>query len=692
MRKLILIALIVISNSFSWAINPDSLLTKAREVLYDYPQQAIQMVEPVLVTGNKEQLYDACSLIGDGNYLLGDLKKSQLYYERSLQIAKQLEDDNKIAQAYLGIGTVIGELGRKDKAMELLQKALKIQEERGDKKAIAEVLNNIANLFGNEGNYETAIEYMTKVLAIDKENNDSSALGFSYSNLGAFHYFNSNNDSALYYHRKALEVRSKIGGETQKARTLNNIANVLIEMGRVEEGISTYKRALEIHHQLDNQYQVSFVLNNLGESLQKVGRNKEALPYILEANSILDSLGDELNLVHSNYSLAKTYFELGKYKEGFLKLNEAYEQRKKLFEEERSRQAQEMMTKFETERTEKENEELRAKRAEDSLMIERTKNRTYLLVGSLLILALLSIMIFSKLQSNRKNTKVLKGLYDQLEQKNTDIVDSIHYAQRIQKAILPPDHQVKSLFEDSFVLYKPKDVVAGDFYWVEQTEGSKMIAAADCTGHGVPGAMVSVICNGALNRAVREYKLRDPAKILDKAREIVIKEFEKSEEEVKDGMDIALITLEKETGNEKIQLRYAGAHNPLWVVSKNTDMVNEPKLSERAKVTSFGDCQLIEIKADKQPIGKFHSSQSFTSHKLELEAGDTIYIFSDGFNDQFGGEKGKKLKASNFKKLLIDVQHESLPAQKKRLEKEFENWKGDLDQLDDVCVIGVRLQ
>ena len=218
---------------------------------------------------------------------------------------------------------------------------------------------------------------------------------------------------------------------------------------------------------------------------------------------------------------------------------------------------------------------------------------------------------------------------------------------------------------DSFILFKPKDIVAGDFYWIEPTEQGTLFAAADCTGHGVPGAMVSVVCNGSLNRSIREFGLTETGLILDKTRELVIQEFEKSEEEVKDGMDIALCKLEGTT------LFYSGANNPLWIIRNG---------------------EVLETKADKQPIGKFELEQKFTTHKLELLQGDSIYIFSDGYPDQFGGEKGKKYKSGKFKKFLISIQEYSMEEQHKLLDKEFENWRGKLEQVDDVCVIGVKIK
>ncbi len=262
-------------------------------------------------------------------------------------------------------------------------------------------------------------------------------------------------------------------------------------------------------------------------------------------------------------------------------------------------------------------------------------------------------------------TSELKYQKEQVEIHNLEMKDSIRYAKRIQKAILPPAKFVRACLPNSFGLYKPKDIVAGDFYWLESVDDKVIIAAADCTGHGVPGAMVSVVCHNALNRCVREFSLRDPGEILDKVNELVEETFGKSEQEVKDGMDIALCSLK---GNK---LLYAGANNPLWIIQ---------------------DGAILETKADKQPIGSFNEHKPYTTHSFDLENGDTFYIFSDGFVDQFGGPRGKKFKPKALRKLLLSIQDKNMKDQKVLIDEAFENWKGDLDQVDDICVIGVRVK
>ncbi len=255
-----------------------------------------------------------------------------------------------------------------------------------------------------------------------------------------------------------------------------------------------------------------------------------------------------------------------------------------------------------------------------------------------------------------------------VEMKNKEITDSITYAKRIQEAILPAGSLLLSSLKDAFVLYKPKDIVAGDFYWLEEKNDKILLAAADCTGHGVPGAMVSVVCNNALNRAVREFDLEQPGQILNKVRDIVIETFNKSGEDVKDGMDIALVSL-KFYGDKAI-LEFSGANNSLFIMSNGA---------------------LNVIAADQQPIGKYALTESFTNHSVELKKGDTFYIFTDGYIDQFGGEKGKKLKFQGFIEILNQIQNDSMKEQKKKMDDYFNEWRGELEQVDDVCVIGVKI-
>lgn len=255
-----------------------------------------------------------------------------------------------------------------------------------------------------------------------------------------------------------------------------------------------------------------------------------------------------------------------------------------------------------------------------------------------------------------------------IEEYLKDIKDSIVYAKRIQTAILPGTEHINNFPFRCFVFYKPKDIVAGDFYWIEKKDEYIYIAAADCTGHGVPGAMVSVICNNGLNRALKEYSAFKPGELLNKTRELILKDFEKSTEEVKDGMDISLLSFNT-LNNE---LHWSGANNPLWIIRNKANAVEE-------------------IKGDKQPVGKHFRQQVFTTHHVNATKGDMLYLFTDGFQDQFGGTHGKKFKASGMKELLLKIHNEDIDVQRNMLNAAFEEWKGELEQVDDVCVIGIRI-
>jgi len=257
----------------------------------------------------------------------------------------------------------------------------------------------------------------------------------------------------------------------------------------------------------------------------------------------------------------------------------------------------------------------------------------------------------------------------QIEDQHEEIKSSITYAKRIQMAILPTEEYIKKVATKSFVLFKPKDIVSGDFYWFEiipnhQTGAKEVFAAVvDCTGHGVPGAMVSLIGYNGLQRCLNELNLREPNQILDALSAIVEESFSRSNSDMKDGMDISLIRV----ANDK--LTYAGANNSIYITREN---------------------QLIELKADRQPIGKYAYRKPFTLHTFDLMLNDTIYLFTDGYADQFGGPKNKKLKYSAFKELLIAQKNTNMNTQAENIFQFFENWRGSHEQIDDVCIMGLQ--
>lgn len=312
--------------------------------------------------------------------------------------------------------------------------------------------------------------------------------------------------------------------------------------------------------------------------------------------------------------------------------------------------------------------------------------KTLIISGLITASAGLAFAIYFISSNNKRKlaNDLLQKQKDEITHQKKEITDSINYAKRIQLAILPPDKMIKRLLPDAFVFYKPKDVVSGDFYWIEEKNGLIMFAAVDCTGHGVPGAMMSVVGLNLLNRAVKEKDLSAPSDILQHLDMGVTDTLRQNREDetIKDGMDLSLCTYNPKT---KV-LQYAGAFNNLWIVRKNISSGYQAKANE----VMFED-SLLEIKADKFPIGSNTDgiADIYTNHTFQLKTGDCVYLYSDGFADQFGGPKGKKFKYNSLKKLLISICHLSPSHQREALDKAFNEWKGDLEQIDDVLVIGV---
>lgn len=296
-----------------------------------------------------------------------------------------------------------------------------------------------------------------------------------------------------------------------------------------------------------------------------------------------------------------------------------------------------------------------------------------LMIGGFFGILLLSILILRSHNKQHKQRLVLseknKEITVQKELilgKNIEIMDSISCARRIQTAILPPIRLVNSYLNNSFVLFLPKDIVAGDFYWMERRSNKVLFAAADCTGHGVPGAMVSVMCHNALNRTVREFGLEKASDILNKTRDLVIEEFSKSESQMRDGMDISLCVFDVESK----MLSWSGANNPLWIMR---------------------DGKLLEYKGDKMPVGNYIHQHPFTNHQIQLQDKDFLYVFTDGIQDQFGGPKNKKFKIAQLRELLMEIHLLPVDEQHQEILSRIESWRGNNEQVDDICLIGVSI-
>jgi serine phosphatase RsbU (regulator of sigma subunit) len=304
--------------------------------------------------------------------------------------------------------------------------------------------------------------------------------------------------------------------------------------------------------------------------------------------------------------------------------------------------------------------------SDDSIVCYKKSHRnTYF--GIFALVLALSGVVFNRYKIKKRLASQLEMKNRIIEEKNRDIVSSIRYARRIQSAILPPDEVFGKYFSDCFILYKPKDIVSGDFYWVAEKNGKILVAAVDCTGHGVPGAFLSIVGNNSLNKIVNQNGITRPSEILDALNEEVVEVLRhEANPELKDGMDIALCSVDRLNG----KMEYAGAFNPLWKMS---------------------DGNLTEVKADRVAIGLKGKQEKYANHEVNLRKGDVFYIFTDGYADQFGGKDSKKFKLKQLRELVVSIHQKPLPEQKSLLDRKFEEWKQNHDQVDDILVIGIRV-
>jgi tetratricopeptide (TPR) repeat protein len=667
--------------------------------IYENPDSAISLVKEQLniakTTNNRLYFAKTYNTLGTCYYLKDDFNNANKYYSKSLIEYKKIKNLNGEAVVLNNLGNISKEQGNFVKAIDYYTTSLRIDEKLNNQSEIASCLNNIGILYANENEYELAINYYKRSVNIRRKIKDFKGLASPINNLGNIYEYQKQYYKAIKYYRISYELEKKFNNKIGELTSLINIASVYKQIGDLNKNNSkifyqksedlTKKVITSLKH-IGNNNLTAFSYINLasiylkqnqiensiknGEIALKRAKISGSVKYIKESSEIL----------YISYRENKEYDKSLVMHELFVKMNDS------IFNAKNQDEIIRQEYKYKYDKQLEADSLIKVKEKEISeVQLKQEKTKKIALVSGLLLMLIFLVLMYNRYKVTFKQKEIISKKEQEtnrqkvlLETKNKEITDSINYAKRIQAAILPAPKIVKEYLKDSFVLYIPRDIVAGDFYWMEQIENGLIFAAADCTGHGVPGAMVSVLCNNALNRSVREYKLQDPGEILDKTREIIIHEFEKSEDNVNDGMDVSLCTLLfNDTDTEHLhpyQLKWAGANNPLWIIRNN---------------------EIIEYKPDKQPIGKYYENRAFTTHTIEIRKGDCIYMFTDGYKDQFGGiengDSGKKLKALKMKELIKNLSNLPMEQQKQKLEDFFYEWKGDLEQVDDVCIIGVRI-
>jgi serine phosphatase RsbU (regulator of sigma subunit) len=552
---------------------------------------------------------------------------------------------------------------KNDIALKHLTEAFKWFENNKLEKGYVRALLLKGNIHESFGDYEKTLNFWLEAYKTSVEINDVESEGESCSQLGLIYSRLCNFQKALEYFNKGLKIREELGDENATASSLNRIGMVLRQTKKYEESLEYYFRSLAIRKKNKQTSAIPWTLLGIANTYEDMKRYPESLDYyekvlnggdkrcvmqcMMGAGRIYSLTGDagnaekrleqsllmaqELNsmvLIAEAHSALAAHYELFKKPDKALKSFKQYLKARETFQ---SNEVQSKLSNIEVahavEKSEQEKEIYRLRHVE------------------------------------------LKSAYDIIEEKNKDITASINYASRIQRAMLPGPSEIKGLSSKSFILYLPKDIVSGDFYWFTQINGKLIIVAGDCTGHGVPGALMSMLGISFLEEIVNEREITESGQILNELRKEVQRALHQkgASAEAKDGMDIELCVIER----SRKTIQYSGAYNSLYLIRNG---------------------ELIEYQADRMPIGIFDlSDKGFTSQNISFTPGDLIYMFSDGYADQFGGPNSKKFKYSALKELLLKIHNLPLKEQKKRLETEFLKWKGNNPQTDDVLVMGMKL-
>jgi len=634
----------------------DSIIKKSTDeglALADRLNSANGKLRVLIAIGTSEQ-------IKKPGYALSELFEG-------LKLAESLKNINSQFEINRIISSIYYRLGNYSEDAVYAYKNLKIAEQMHDSVKLGTAYNQLGNLYSDEGNYADAIKFHGKDLQFELKRKDSLKISHEYVNLGIDYLGIGKYDSAIYYSYKALSIQIPKNNIIGEAYSLDNIGESYLGRKDYQKALGFFLKGSQYLEPYQDASQKVETWNDIGKTYLELKNYTEALKFYFQAADL--AVQDKMHkyLVYTYQGLSDVY-EATHNTTAALKYYKLYSSYKDtVFNSEKANKISSLAYQY---RHEKEEGQYQFEEEKTKLKHEAELKRERILiysfvVGFILLLGLLFYM-YRSFRNKHKANIIIGRQNKMMEVKQKEIIDSITYAKRLQDAIIPPISLIKKYVPESFVLYKPKDIVAGDFYWMERQGDNILIAAADCTGHGVPGALVSVICSNALNRTVKEFHITEPGKILDKVRELVLETFEKSESNVQDGMDISLCCLNTKTN----EMQWSGAYNSLWYIQNG---------------------EMKELPADKQPIGKVDKPQAFNTYNLNLQKGDTLYLFTDGYADQFGGPKGKKFKYKPMEELLFANATKPMEEQKNILENTLNEWKGTLEQVDDILMIGIRI-
>lgn len=569
-------------------------------------------------------------------------------------------------------GYLSNNLGDITQALEYFHLSLKIQEQIGDKSGQSYSLNNIGYIYNTQKQYLKALEYYIKSYTLQSQLKDKHGQSQSLSNIGNVYDRTGSLKKALYYYFKGLNIRKSINDKQGIGYSMQNIGTVYFNQKNYSSARYYLMKSLEIRKEINDAQGISYSLFSLGKIYLEENDITTAKKYCLDAIALAQDMGYPENIGSAATLLEEIYLKEGNYSKAHEMLKLSIKMRDSLSNNETHKSIVKKQLQYEFEKREVVSKAEQEKR---ELTYQATSKQQKIIIfasiAGLLLCLLFGIFIYNRFKFSQKQNQIIQEQKKVVEvQKHIveahqkEVYDSINYAKRIQYALLAHEDLLNKHLVSHFILFKPKDIVSGDFYWATEHENDFYLAVCDSTGHGVPGAFMSLLSIGFLSEAIKEKNIKEPNKVFDYVRKRLIESI--TNENQKDGFDGILLRFNK-VSNE---ITYSASNNHPVIVSKN---------------------QMIHLTCDKMPVGKGEKIDEFTLQTINASKGDMIYLYTDGFADQFGGPKGKKFKYKPLNDLLLSFNSDDLSNQKNILESTFANWKGNLEQVDDVLVIGVRV-
>lgn len=552
-------------------------------------------------------------------------------------------------------------------------KALHSDEMLNNKAGMAKRLGNIGVVYQDMADYPKALNYYQRALKIDTELGNKAGVSRHTGNIGITYRLQGNLENALTYYFKALRLDEELDNRSGQARHLGNIGSVYIQQQKFDLGIDFINKGLKLDEELNNKKGIAIKIANLGDAYMAIKQYAKAEMYYKRAIAIDSAIGNLKQYADAEFKLSELYESIRQYDNSLIHLKKYIELTDQIVNREKESEFMKKELKYEFEK-----KELAIKAEQERKKVEtdaREKKKNILIVSCaivILIVLVFSALIMRSLRIAQKQKSIIEIQKKEvektkhiIEERNQDITDSIQYARRIQQAKLPAEEEIVRLLPDSFMVNMPKDIVSGDFYFLKENKNRLHLAIADCTGHGVPGALMSMIGYEKLEEAIA--LTNNPSEILrllNKGIKISLRQSE-SPESTRDGMDVALCSFDETSQT----VFFSGANRPAWIYKAATKSI-------------------VALKPTKAAIGGLTpNDQEFNLEQHKLEKGDLVYIFSDGYADMFGGEKGKKLTTAKFRELLLSIQDKTTEEQGFFLQKFANNWMQGTEQIDDILVM-----